>query len=104
MDTLNVYGWLAATEHLFMIMKNNLKQHGVTNKMVSKQFEALTDDELAFMEKLLGEALGTEMEQDKTWKSKNGYSRPFQKQRKILNCLNAIKSQRTIQKVRATKW
>ncbi len=72
--------------------------------MVSKQLEALTDDELAFMEKLLGEALGTEMEQDKTWKSMYNYSRPYQAQRKILNCLNAIKSQRNIQKVRATKW
>jgi hypothetical protein len=72
--------------------------------MVSKQFEALTEDELQFMEKLLAEALGKEIEQDKTWQNKNGYSRPFQKQRKILNCLNAIKSQKRVQKLRATKW
>lgn len=72
--------------------------------MVSKQFDALTEDELQFMEKLLGEALGKEIEQDKTWQNKNGYSRPFQKQRKILNCLNAIKAQRTMKKVRETKW
>lgn len=72
--------------------------------MVSKKVDALTEDELQFMEKLLGEALGKEMEQDKTWQTKNGYSRPFQKQRKILNCLNAIKSQRHMLKVHATKW
>ena len=72
--------------------------------MVSKKVDALTEDELQFMEKLLGEALGKEIEQDKTWQTKNGYSRPFQKQRKILNCLNAIKSQRHMLKVHATKW
>ena len=66
--------------------------------------ESLTEDELQLMEKLLGEALSKEMDQDKTWKNKNGYSRPFQKQRKILNCLNAVKSQRNMVRLKATKW
>ena len=65
---------------------------------------ALTEEELTLMEKLLGEALSKEMEQDKTWQNKNGYSRPFQKQRKILNCLNAKKSQRNMRKISAAKW
>ena len=94
---------MAALAHPFTITVNSLKKHGVI-KMVSKKVDALTEDELQFMEKLLGEALGKEMEQDKTWQTKNGYSRPFQKQRKILNCLNAIKSQRHMLKVHATKW
>ena len=64
----------------------------------------LTEEELTLMEKLLGEALSKEIEQDKTWQNKNGYSRPFQKQRKILNCLNAIKSQRNMRKISAAKW
>jgi hypothetical protein len=66
--------------------------------------ESLTEDELQLMEKLLGEALSKEMDQDKTWQNKNGYSRPFQKQRKILNCLNAVKSQRNVVRLKATKW
>ena len=66
--------------------------------------ESLTEDELQLMEKLLGEALSKEMDQDKTWQTKNGYSRPFQKQRKILNCLNAVKAQRNMVRLKATKW
>ena len=38
---------------------------------------ALTEEELTLMEKLLGEALSKEIEQDKTWQNKNGYSRPL---------------------------
>ena len=68
------------------------------------KIQLLNDDELMFMEKILGEALSKEIEQDKTWQNKNGYSRPFQKQRKILNCLNAVKSQRQFQKIKSTKW
>ena len=56
------------------------------------------------MEKLLGEALRKEIDQDKTWQNKNGYTRPYQKQRKILNCLNAVKSQRNMVRLKATKW
>ena len=66
--------------------------------------ESLTEDELQLMEKLLGEALSKEMDQDKTWQNKNGNSRPYQKQRKILNCLNAVKSQRNMVRLKATKW
>jgi hypothetical protein len=72
--------------------------------MVSKQFQELSEQDLSYMEKLLGEALGKEIEQDKTWQNKNGYSRPFQKQRQILNCMNAIRAQKDFKKKMAVKW
>ncbi len=72
--------------------------------MVSKELNNLNDEDLMYIETLLARELAKEMEQDKTWQSKNGYHRPHQKSRRILSCMNAIKSQRHITKVRATKW
>ena len=39
-----------------------------------------------------------------TWKSKNGYSRPFAQQRRILNCMNAIRAQREYKRKMSIKW
>ena len=72
--------------------------------MVSKELDNLNDEDLMYIETLLARELAKEMEQDKTWHSKNGYHRPHQRSRRILNCMNAIKSQRHIAKVHATKW
>lgn len=72
--------------------------------MVSKALQNLSDDDLHYIEQLLGEALGREIDADKTWKSKNGYARPFQKQRQILNCLNAVKSTRDLKRKLSIKW
>tara|TARA_B100000900_G_scaffold409979_1_gene426831 strand:- start:671 stop:889 length:219 start_codon:yes stop_codon:yes gene_type:complete len=72
--------------------------------MVSKQLEDLSEDDLQYIEKLLGESLSKELEADKTWKSKNGYSRPFAQQRRILNCMNAIRAQREYKRKMSIKW
>ena len=44
--------------------------------MVSKEFNNLGDEDLMYIETLLAKELAKEMEQDKTWQSKNGYHRP----------------------------
>ena len=72
--------------------------------MVSKQLQELSENDLCYIEKLLGEALSKEMEQDRTWKSKNGYGRPYAKQKQILNCMNAVRAQRDLKKKMAVKW
>ena len=72
--------------------------------MVSKELNNLGDEDLLYIETLLAKELAKEMEQDKHWQSKNGYHRPHQKSRRILSCMNAIKSQRRIARVHATKW
>ena len=72
--------------------------------MVSKKIESLTVDELSYIEKILGKELAKEMDQDKTWQNKHGYGRPFEKQRRILNCMNAIRAQRDLKNKLSIKW
>tara|TARA_Y100000022_G_scaffold14796_1_gene11574 strand:+ start:190 stop:408 length:219 start_codon:yes stop_codon:yes gene_type:complete len=72
--------------------------------MVSRAFELLTDIELTYMEKLLGESLSKEIDENKNWTNENGYEKPNQKTRMILACLNAVKSQRQYVKTMSVKW
>tara|TARA_B100000902_G_C26525438_1_gene535306 strand:+ start:37 stop:255 length:219 start_codon:yes stop_codon:yes gene_type:complete len=72
--------------------------------MVSRAFELLTDIELTYMEKLLGESLSKEIDENKNWTNENGYEKPHQKTRMILACLNAVKSQRQYVKTMSVKW
>lgn len=62
--------------------------------MVSKEFNNLNDEDLLYIETLLAKELAKETDQ----------GRAFQSSRRILSCMNAIKSQRHIAKVYATKW
>jgi hypothetical protein len=56
------------------------------------------------MEKILHKEFLYEAEQNKTWKSKNSYERPFQRSRGIMNCITAIKGQRELNKTLETRW
>jgi hypothetical protein len=103
--TLKDYGSTVAMGLRYVIMKKVLNKHIIGDStMVSKELNNLGDEDLLYIEQLLAKELAKEMEQDKHWQSKNGYHRPHQKSRRILSCMNAIKSQRHISKVRATKW
>ena len=86
-----------------MTIQNSLNKHG-EKKMASRAFESLTEEDLRYLETLLGEAYSKEMNEDRTWQTKNGYARPFQKQRRILNCLNAIRSQKDYLRKTSIKW
>lgn len=72
--------------------------------MVAKQFQNLSEDDLRYIEQLLGSELRKEMENNKTWDSKHHYSRPYTKSNRILSCLNAIKAQRSLNKKLSVKW
>jgi hypothetical protein len=72
--------------------------------MVAKQFQNLSEDDLKYIEQLLGSELRKEMDKNKTWDSKHHYSRPFEKSNRILACLNAVKAQRDLTKKLSVKW
>ena len=85
-------------------MTNSLNKHGETDRMVSRKIQELSDDDLSYLEKLLGEQFAKELEQDKTWQQKNNYSRPGEKKSKIVRLMNAIRAQKDIKKRTAEKW
>lgn len=72
--------------------------------MIANKLANLTDAELQLMEKILHKEFLYEAEQNKTWKTKNSYERPFQRSRGIMNCIIAIKGQRELNKTLETRW
>jgi len=72
--------------------------------MVSKKIQELSNDDLSYLEKLLGEQFAKELERDKTWVQKNNYHRPGEKKSRILRLMNAIRAQQDIKKRTAEKW
>ena len=72
--------------------------------MVSRKIQELSNDDLSYLEKLLGEQFAKELEQDKTWSQKNNYHRPGEKKNRIVRLMNAIRAQKDIKKRTAEKW
>jgi len=72
--------------------------------MVSKKIQELSNDDLTYLEKLLGEQFAKELERDKTWEQKNNYHRPGEKKNRILRCINAIRAQQDYKKRTSLKW
>ena len=66
--------------------------------------QELSQDDLAYLEKLLGEQFAKELEQDKTWTQKNNYARPGEKKSRIVRLLNAIRSQKQMSATASQKW
>lgn len=71
--------------------------------MVSNKLAELGNTELAYIQKILGEKLQQENEQNKTWQAKNS-ERPFQKSNMILRCLNAVSAQQRLNERMTVKW
>ena len=70
--------------------------------MVSRAIQDLTETDLIYLEKLLGEKFAEQLEADKTWASKNHYDRPGNKKKQILRIMDAIRSQKRLTTV--AKW
>ena len=81
-----------------------MNKHGETDRMVSRKIQELSDDDLSYLEKLLGEQFAKELDQDKTWEQKNNYSRPGEKKSRIVRLMNAVRAQKDIKKRTAEKW
>ena len=66
--------------------------------------QELSQDDLAYLEKLLGEQFAQELERDKTWEQKNKYDRPGEKKSRIIRLINAIRSQKQMAATASQKW
>lgn len=77
-----------------------LNKHGVKS-MVSKSISDLSEDDLDYLEKLLGAEFARINEYAITFKAKNGYVNPNESQ-KVLRLLNAVRSQKNL--TRMPKW
>ena len=72
--------------------------------MVSKKIQELSNEDLSYLEQILGEKFAEELERDKSWVQKNNYHRPGEKKSKIIRLLNAIRAQKDIKKRTSQKW
>lgn len=64
--------------------------------------QELSDNDLTYLEKLLGEQFAKELEADKTWTQKNKYDRPGNRKRQIVKLMDAVRSQKKLATV--DKW
>ena len=72
--------------------------------MVANKLAQLSDAELALMEKILHREILKEADQNKTWKNKNQYERPFAKSNALIKCLSAIQAQRDLNRKMEVRW
>ena len=66
--------------------------------------QELSESDLTYLEKLLGEQFAQELERDKTWEQKNKYDRPGEKKSRIIRLMNAIRAQKQVKKATSEKW
>jgi hypothetical protein len=69
--------------------------------MVSRQIQDLSEDDLNYLEQMLGAEFARINECAMQFKSKNGYAIPNESQ-KVLRLLNAVRSQKNLVKI--PKW
>jgi hypothetical protein len=69
--------------------------------MLSRQIQDLNEDDLNFLEKLLGAEFVRQNEYAAQFKTKNGYAYPNDTQ-KILRLINAVRSQKRLTQM--PKW
>lgn len=69
--------------------------------MVSPKFAQLTEQDLTYLEKLLGAEFARQNEQTQQFKSKHGYA-PSNDSQKVLRLLNAVRAQKNL--TRMPKW
>ena len=81
-----------------------MNKHGDIDRMVSRKIQELSDHDLNYLEKLLGEQFAQELERDKTWEQKNKYDRPGEKKSRILRLMNAVRAQQDFKKRTSEKW
>lgn len=72
--------------------------------MASRKIEELTEDDLNFVEKLLGKEFSKQSEESARFKSKNHYERDSSDLRKISKILDAIRSEKYYRNKINIKW
>lgn len=72
--------------------------------MVAQQLKNLSDTDLMLIEDILGKEFAKENEQSRLSLTKNGYAKPMERSRRLLVCMNAVRSQRQLMKKMSIKW
>ena len=79
-----------------------MNKHGKTDKMVSRQIANLSQDDLRFLEELIGKEFASINERKQQFKTKNGWCPEDTVSKKLLRLMNAIRSQRKLADI--PKW
>ena len=69
--------------------------------MVSRAIANLSNDDLTYLEKLLGKEFASQNERKKQFQTKNGWA-PNDDSQKVLRLLNAVRSQKNLSTM--PKW
>ena len=73
--------------------------------MASRKLEELSEEDLSFIEKLLGQEFSRQSERNSIWKAKNQYDYPAQEDtRKIARIMDAIRSEKSYKRNISIKW
>lgn len=71
--------------------------------MVSRKISDLSDNDLRYLEEVLGKEFARQSEYSSQFKAKNGYTKSNDPNR-LPRLINAIRSQRTLASARLEKW
>lgn len=72
--------------------------------MVSRKIQELSNEDLSYLEQILGEKFTIINERKQAFKQKNGWCPDENNTKKILRLLNAIRAQKDIKKRTSEKW
>ena len=72
--------------------------------MASRKLEELSEEDLSFIEKILGQEFSRQNERISTWKAKNNYEHPTHETKKIARIMDAIRSEKSYKRNISIKW
>ena len=72
--------------------------------MASRKIEELSEEDLSFIEKILGQEFSRQNERISSWKAKNNYEHPTHETRKIARIMDAIRSEKSYKRNISIKW
>jgi len=104
MDISNAYGQMVPMALHYTTTMTSLKLHGETNTMVSRQIQNLSQEDLSYLETLLGREFANINQRKQAFKTKNGWCPEESDTKKLLRLMNAIRAQKSIKKATSEKW
>ena len=72
--------------------------------MASRKLEELSEEDLSFIEKILGQEFSRQNERISTWKANNHYEHPTHETKKITRIMDAIRSEKSYKRNISIKW
>lgn len=71
--------------------------------MASRKLEELSEDDLSYIERILGQEFSRQHERNSSWKAKNRYDQPTDT-KKISRIMDAIRSEKSYKRNMSIKW